>query len=227
MSNQDRMCPVRCLVPGLVAAMLFAWGCSAPGPQSEAVDGPDAASAEDSGGLPTKGDDSGLGTKGDDGGLGTKGDDGGLGTKGDDGGLGTQGDDGGLATMGDAGTGTEDAGMPGAPDAGEMDACFACAEKRCGLQVNACLQSPACVEEGNCDLTCLTGAAGPFGAPNPHCIQSCTKDPRATGELLAAVECGFSVCPRECLRPLISCGGDAGAPHEVGCPIERALGMPH
>ena len=237
MSTQYPMRSVCSLVPGLFAAMLFAYGCSGagPGPGSEAVDGPNAASTGASEGLPTKGDDSGLGTKGDDSGLGTKGDDSGLGTKGDDGGLGTNGDDGGLGTKGDdggagtedAGTGTEDAGMPGSPDAGGMDACFACAEKRCGLQVNACLQSPACVEEGDCDLTCLSGTTGPFGAPNPHCVQSCNKNPRATGELLAAVTCGFSVCPLECLRPLISCGGDGGPPGEVGCPIGRTGAVPH
>jgi hypothetical protein len=221
---QHPMRPVRSLVPGLVVAIVFACACSGPGPESEAVDGLDAASAEDSQGLPTKGDDGGLGTKGDDSGLGTKGDDGGLGTKGDDSGLGTM-DDGGSGTE-DAGSGTEDAGMPGAEDAGEVNECLACAEKRCALQVNACLQSPACVEEGNCDLTCLTGSAGPFGAPDPHCVQSCTKDPRAAEELLAALTCGFSVCPRECLRPLISCGGDAGAPVEVGCPLRRSGGVP-
>src|SRR5580704_10394999 len=184
MSTQYPMRRVCSLGPGLVAAMVFACGCSGPGPESAAVDGLDAASAADSEGLPTKGDDSGLGTKGDDSGLGTKGDDSGLGTKGDDGGLGTMDDDAGSGTE-DAGTGIEDAGVPAAPDAGGMDECFACAEKRCGLQVNACLRSPACVEEGDCDLACSIGTPGPFGAPNPHCIQSCTKDPRVAAELLA------------------------------------------
>ncbi len=211
---------VPCVVPALVAAALFACGCSASGPQSQAFQ-PSSAVSQDDGGLPTKGDDdSGLGTK-DDGGLGTK-DDGGLGTK-DDGGLGTN-DDGGLGTNDDgggttdAGTGSTDAGTSGPPDAGgDMNACFACAEQRgCVAQVNACEHSQSCVDEGKCDLGCLS--SGPLGTLNPRCLESCSTDWQATQALLAAVTCGFRVCPVECLRPLISCGGDAGVePMEPGC----------
>jgi hypothetical protein len=194
-------------VPGVGAALALAilvtCGCSpaAPAPESDAVDSMDAASESDSPGLPTKDEDSGLGDK-----------DAGLGTK--DAGLGTE-DAGETADAGpgvqDAGPGTEDAGMTGTADAGGMDECFACAEAKCAVPVNACLHSSACVEEGNCDLGCFTGAAGVLGVPNPRCVQSCTKDPLATQELLAAVTCGFAVCPKECLRVLTSCGGDAGA----------------
>jgi hypothetical protein len=187
-------------VPALVGVILLACGCSSAGPGSQAVDPADEATASDSGGLPTKGEDSGLGTK-DDSGLGTK-DDSGLGTN-EDAGPGTE----------DAGSGGPDAGMPVLPDAGGgMNECFACAEQRgCSVQVNACVHSQACVEEGSCDLMCLE-SAGPFGALNPHCVQSCTTDWHATQDLLAAVTCGFRVCPVECLRPLLSCGGDAGVP---------------
>jgi hypothetical protein len=190
--------------------------------------GPADESIAVDGGLPTKGDDAGVGTK-DDSGLGTK-DDSGLGTK-DDSGLGTN-DDGGTGMTGedsgttteDSGSGTVDAGMPG----GGMGACFACAEQRgCKLQVNACVASPACAEEGTCDQACF----GSFGVVNPHCIQSCTTNLRATEDLLAAVTCGFRVCPRECLLPLISCGGDAGAapmePVDPGCPFAHLPGAPH
>ncbi len=215
-------------VPALVSVILLACGCSsAAGPQSQtaapaggAQAPADVAQEADDGGLPTK-DDGGVDTK-DDSGLGTK-DDGGLGTK-DDAGLGT--DDAGTGTP-DAGAGTADAGMPGLPDAGGgMNECFACAEQRgCLVQVNACVHSPACVQEGSCDLMCLE-STGPF--VNPHCIESCSTDWHATQDLLAAVTCGFRVCPLECLRPLISCGGDAGLPGPVdpgkpGCPLGRAL----
>ncbi len=212
-------------VPALVSVILFACGCSSTGPQpqSQTAAPADEALGDDSGGLPTK-DDGGVDPK-DDSGLGTT-DDGGLGTK-DDSGLGT--DDAGTGTPPDAGTGTADAGMPGLPDAGGgMNECFACAEQRgCAVQVNACVHSPACVQEGSCDLTCLE-SAGPFGAVNPHCIQSCTTDWHATQDLLAAVTCGFRVCPLECLRPLISCGGDAGAPGPLdpgkpGCALDHTL----
>ncbi len=210
-------------VSALVGVILLACGCSSSaGPQSQAVGPADEALAADSGGLPTK-DDGGVDTK-DDSGLGTK-DDGGLGTK-DDAGLGTN--DAGTGTP-DAGAGTADAGMPGLPDAGGgISECFACAEQRgCMVQVNACVHSPACVEEGSCDLMCLE-SAGPFGAVNSHCVQSCSTDWHATQDLLAAVTCGFRVCPLECLRPLISCGLDAGAPGPVnpgkpGCLLDHPL----
>jgi hypothetical protein len=221
-------------VPALVGVILLACGCSSAGPESQAVDpAAEATPAAGSGGLPTKGD-GGLGTK-DDGGLGTK-DDAGLGTK-DDSGLGTN-DDSGLGTN-DAGPGTEDAGggvadagMPVPPDAGgEMNECFACAEQRgCAVQVNTCVHSPACAEEGSCDLACL--GSGPFGGLDPHCVQSCSTDWHATQELLAAVACGFRVCPKECLRPLISCEGDAGVPGgpldpgKPACPFAAAV-LPH
>jgi hypothetical protein len=216
---------VPCVVPALVAAALFACGCSASGPQSQTFEPSSEFSQDDGGGLPTKGDDGGLGDK-DDSGLGTK-DDGGLGTK-DDSGLGT-GDDAGEGTT-DAGSGSTDAGTSTPPDAGgDMNACFACAEQRgCQVQVNACVHSASCVDEGKCDLGCLS--SGPFGALNPRCIESCSTDWHATQELLAAVTCGFRVCPVECLRPLISCGGDAGAgpvdPMEPGCIYGHGV-VPH
>ena len=193
MQTQYPMRQVPCVGAALALAILVTCGCSpaAPAPESDAVDSMDAASESDSPGLPTKDEDSGLGDK-----------DAGLGTK--DAGETADAEPG----MQDAGAPTEDAGMTGTADAGGMDECFACAEARCALPVNACLHSSACVEEGNCDLACLTGSAS---APNPRCVQSCTKDPLATQELLAAVTCGFAVCPKECLHVLISCGGDAGA----------------
>jgi hypothetical protein len=210
-------------VPALVSVILLACGCSSAGPQGQTVATPaDEALGADSG-LPTK-DDGGVDTK-DDSGLGTK-DDGGLGTK-DDSGLGTN-DDAGTGTQ-DAGAGTPDSGMPPLPDAGGgMNECFACAEQRgCSVQVNACVHSPACVQEGSCDLMCLE-STGPFSAVNLHCVQSCSTDWHATQDLLAAVTCGFRVCPLECLRPLISCGVDAGAPGPIdpgkpGCVPDHAL----
>jgi hypothetical protein len=214
------------LAPALIAVIAVAGGCSAPGPESgpgaNSTLAPAAAAAGDDAGLPTKGgDDGGLGTKGDDGGLGTKGDDGGLGTKGDDGGLGTNGDSG--SGTEDAGTGGQDAGGMTTPDAGGgLGACFACAEQRgCKVPVQTCVNSPACMQEGSCDLACLTAPGAHFGGPDPRCVASCSSDWHATEELLAAVSCGFRVCPIECIRPLISCGGDAGAgrmePVEPGC----------
>jgi hypothetical protein len=215
-------------LPALVAAILLASGCSAPPGASasaatiQAGSDPaaDADTQDSGGGLPTK-DEAGVGTK-DDSGLGTK-DDSGLGTK-DDSGLGTK-DDSGVATNDGGGTvdagSASDAGSSAPPDAGnEMDDCLSCAERRgCMAQVNECLHSPDCVDEGKCDLACLTSS--PFGAPNPHCIESCAKSWDATEDLLAAVTCGFHVCPAECLRPLVSCGGDAGAGHvepsQPGC----------
>lgn len=207
----------------LAAAVLLASGCSAPPGASGAggasvataqasSDPADADTQDSGGGLPTK-DEAGVGSK-DDSGLGTK-DDSGLGTK-DDSGVATN-DAGGTVDAGSA----SDAGSSAPPDAGnEMDDCLTCAERRgCKAQVDECVQSPACVDEGKCDLACLTSS--PFGAVNPRCIESCAKNWDATEDLLAAVACGFHVCPKECLRPLISCGGDAGAGHiepsEPGC----------
>jgi hypothetical protein len=103
----------------------------------------------------------------------------------------------------DSGPGTSEGGTEdaGAPDAGGVLGCFACAEERCAKPVNACLGSSACVEEGTCDLACL-------GAPfNPLCFESCAKNQRATQELLSAVSCAFSVCPQQCLSVLTSSGG--------------------
>jgi hypothetical protein len=206
-------------LPALVVAIFLASGCSAPPGATAATtqassDPADGDTQDSGGGLPTKGDDAGVGTK-DDSGLGTK-DDSGLGTK-DDSGVATN-DAGGTVDAGSAGG---DAGSAAPPDAGnDMDDCFACAERRgCMAQVNECVQSSACVDEAKCDLACLTSS--PTGALNPHCIESCAKSWDATEDLLAAVTCGFHVCPKQCLRPLISCGGDAGAGHvepsEPGC----------
>jgi hypothetical protein len=204
---------VPCRAVALASVMLFACGCIAPA-STEVVDAVDLDASAGDGGLPTKGDkDAGIGEK--EGGLGMK--DASLGT--DD--SGSAADDGGMATddsgMGirDAGPGPEDAGMQS--DAGGMNECFACAEKKCAVEVNACLRSPACVEEGNCHLMCLGASAGPLGVPDPRCVQACTKNLQATQELLAAVTCGFTVCPVQCLRPLTSCGGDAGG---FGVPVE-------
>jgi len=185
-----------------VAAMLLVGGCGPATPDSGG--GGDAVDpAADSGPMTLPKKDAAADTK--DSGLETK--DSGLGTK--DSGLDTKD---GAPGMDDPDAGdVEDAGTmdpPDPPDAGEMNECFACAQARCAVQVNACTGSPACVEEGNCDLMCLTASGG----VNAHCVQACTKDLRAAAKLLAAVTCGFKVCPRECLRPLISCGQDAGAP---------------
>jgi hypothetical protein len=172
---------------------------------------------KDDSGLGTK-DGSGLGTK-DDAGLGVMdsgpgaedattqdagpgtedagpgGQDSGSGLQ--DSGSGSQDSGPGDSGPGDSGpgdSGPEDAGMPG-PDAGGIVGCFVCAEQRCAPRVNACLSSPACVEEGTCDLDCLAGSGG--GGLN--CFQSCAKDPRTTQRLLAAVRCAFTMCPTECL----------------------------
>jgi hypothetical protein len=214
-SEHTRVRQVPCGAVALVGVMLFACGCTAP-TSPEVADAVDVDASTDDGGLPTKGDkDAGVGDK--EGGLGMK--DAGLGTED----SGSAGDDGGTTIedagtgIHDAGTGPEDAGMPGQPDAGEMNECFACAEKKCAVEVNACLRSPACVEEGNCDLMCLGASAGPLAVPDPRCVQACTKNLQATQELLAAVTCGFTVCPVQCLRPLASCGGDAGG---FGVPVK-------
>jgi hypothetical protein len=202
-------------------AILLVSGCSAPpggaassgGAASQAVDPVDGSPQDSGGGLPTKGE-AGVGTK-DDSGLGTK-DDSGLGTK-DDSGL-PAADAGGTMDAGSAGG--DASSSPSADAGGEVDECFACAARRgCAVQVNECIHSSACMAEGKCDLACLTSS--PFGGVNPHCIESCSNGWDATEDLLAAVTCGFHVCPAECLRPLISCGGDAGTdrmePMEPGC----------
>jgi hypothetical protein len=111
----------------------------------------------------------------------------------------------------DSGRGGEDSGT-GSPDAGSgIVACFACAEQQCGTRVNACVGSPACVAEGECDLGCLTGSGkGAIGVLNPRCFQSCTKDLLANQELLSAVSCAFSACPKECVSALDPFLGGAG-----------------
>jgi hypothetical protein len=225
---------VLCVAPALVAVILVA--CGGRGSLDPGVEALAPAIDESDAGLPTKPLDAGLGTK-DDSGLGTK-DDSGLGTK-DDSGVGTK-DDSGLGTE-DAGTGTDDAGPtndsgpgtndsgaddsgpgtndsgtsdsgPGTndsgtsgTDAGGTDACFACAEQKCGKQTNACISSPACVKEGECDLACLGHGL------NPLCFESCTKNRVANQELLSAVSCAFTFCPKECLGDLASFGVGAGA----------------
>jgi hypothetical protein len=204
---------IPCVAPAAVALMVFACGCSAAVPDDVVA----AAADEDAeAGLPTKGDkDAGLGEK--EGGLGEK--EGGLGEK--DGGVGpgddasTGSDDAGLGRI-DAGS-VVDAGMPPPEDGGGLNACLACAEKRCGPIVNACVASPSCVEEGDCDSTCLR-TAGNSLVTDARCVAACAAEHPATAQLLAAVTCGFEVCPVECLRTLISCGGnpsDAGHPLEV------------
>lgn len=197
------------LAPALVALTLVACAPVSVAPEVESL-------ADTDGGLPTKGDDGGLDTK--DSGLDTK--DSGLGDK--DGGLGTddagsEPDDAGTGT-GDAGTGADDAGMMGFPDAGESDRCLECAEARCGILASACLGSSACLDEGKCDLLCLEGThvtsqqiagrdMGQLSALNPHCFQSCSKDPHAAQALSVAVTCAVALCPKECLNPLSMCGG--------------------
>jgi hypothetical protein len=111
----------------------------------------------------------------------------------------------------DSGPGGEDSGT-GSPDGGSgIVTCFACAEQRCGTRVNSCADSPACVAEGECDLGCLAGSGkGAIGALNPHCFQSCTKDLLANQELLSAVSCAFTACPKECVSALDPFLGGAG-----------------
>jgi hypothetical protein len=239
------------LGPVLVAVLLVACGRSTLQPVNDTLEVSDS-------GLPTK-DDSGLGTK-DDSGLGTK-DDAGLGTK-DDAGLGTKdsglgADDAGMGDAGpgtedsgpgikdagsgtedsgpgteDAGPGPEDAGMPGVPDAGGILGCFACAEQRCAPRVNACVSSPACVEEGTCDLNCLIGSGrgpGGFGGFNPTCFQSCVKDQQTTRRLLAAVSCAFALCQKDCLgalTPLVGGGSGPGGSSGLGGLGGNGVGSP-
>jgi hypothetical protein len=208
---------IPCVAPAAVALMVFACGCSAAVPAVPDDVAAAAAAADDGGdaGLPTKGDnDAGLGEK--EGGLGEK--EGGLGEK--EGGVGP-GDDASIGP-GDAGSGSDDAGsaadagMPPPQDGGGLNACLACAEKRCGPIVNTCVDSPSCVEEGDCDLTCLR-MAGNSLVTDARCVQSCAAQHPATPQLLAAVTCGFEVCPVECLRTLISCGGN---PSDAGHPVQ-------
>jgi|SRR5580704_4408776 hypothetical protein len=208
MSSQYQLHHLRSVAPALVALIVAACATTAPDAQVEADD--------TEGGLPTKPldggvetKDSGLGTK--DSGLGIK--DSGLGTKDsgletDDAGAGT--DDGGPVTE-DSGPGTEDSGAGTSdsgtragdagmspPDAGAMGECFACAEQRCGNVATACVRSPACVQEGECDLACLA-LQGPLPLLGRLCFESCTRDLRANQELIAAVTCAFALCPKECL----------------------------
>jgi hypothetical protein len=211
---------VRFAVPALVALIVVACGRSAIEPDEAALAVSDDAGVdmEDSG-LGTKPLDGGVGTK--DAGEGTK--DAGLPTK--DSGLetrdsgpagdddsGSAGDDSGVGNdaaagssdagtaPGDAGTGPSDAGMTGSPDAGPADSCFACAEQRCAAQTNLCLSSPACVTEGNCDLACLSAGKNPLASS--RCISSCTKNLQANLELISAVGCGLTLCPKECFPVL-------------------------
>lgn len=111
----------------------------------------------------------------------------------------------------DSGPGGEDSGA-GSPDGGSgIVACLACAEQRCGAHVNACVGSPACVAESECDLGCLTGSGkGAIGVLNPRCFQSCTKDLLANQELLSAVSCAFTACSKECVSALNPFLGGAG-----------------
>jgi hypothetical protein len=225
------MLHVTCVAPvSLAVSMLVAGGCSPAAPASASPDSVTADAVDDSGAKGEK--DAGVDMK-DDGGLDMK--DGGLGTR-DDAGV---GDDGGVASedggsgavdaghMGAVDAGPADAGMASGPDAGgNMNACLACAEARCTLPVNACLHSAACVDEGDCDLKCFDEAGGHFPGANSRCIEACTKDALATQQLLAALTCGFWVCPVECLVPLVSCGGTPSAeppPGAPGCPA-KALG---
>ncbi len=105
--------------------------------------------------------------------------------------------------------------MTGVPDAGGVDPCFACAEDRCGTLTSACLGSPACVEESQCNLTCLgnsVGVAGEgaWGFRGLECFESCAKDAQASQHMLAAVTCAFTLCPKECLPPSGGGGGGLG-----------------
>jgi hypothetical protein len=208
---------VRSAAPALVALVLVACGRSAIEPEEAALAVSDDAGIEmEDSGLGTKPLDAGVGTK--DAGVGTK--DAGLPTK--DSGLGTAdsgaagdddsgsaGDDSGVGSddaatgtndagtgMNDAATGTNDAGT-GMNDAGPPNSCFACAEQKCAVQTNLCLSSPACVTEGTCDLACLSAGKSPL-ATN-RCISSCTKNLQANLELISAVSCGLTLCPKECL----------------------------
>ena len=129
---------ILCVAPALAAGVLAA--CGGRGPLDTDIESYDSA---DAAGLTTPGDDE-IEPGGDSGTRPTKPLDGGADSK--------------------------EAGTPGSPgrrvcrafqacraDAGGIVGCFACAEDSCGTQVNACVGSPACVEEGTCDLMCLGG----------------------------------------------------------------------
>jgi len=208
-----------CVLSGL-AVLLLASGCLAPtATPMEAVADVDDASVDDAG-KPTKGEkDAGVGDK-DDSGLGEK--DAGIGDK-DDGGGPTDdaasGEDAGSGSTADAGGG---GGMMGTPDAGnEMNACFACAQQRCSLQVNACEHAAGCAEEWQCDLACFESAGDHF-LSGSRCVASCTKDPVSTAKLLAAATCAFLACPVECLHTFTACGGDP----DMGRPMEPPTSGP-
>jgi hypothetical protein len=118
----------------------------------------------------------------------------------------------------DAGPGTIDAG---APDAGGILGCLDCAGQKCGPRVNACVSSSACIAEGMCDRSCLTGSGsgrgpGAFGGLNFRCFESCTKDQQANQELLQAVSCAFASCPQECLGALTPFTGGGGGLGGIG-----------
>ncbi len=125
--------PVLCVAPGVVTVVLVA--CGGRGPLDTdiaAYDAPDAA------GLTVLGPGEGTEPKAEAG-----------------------------AKPMDAGASTKDAKAPTGPgipglseDAGGIAGCFACAEDKCGTQVNACASSPACVAEGTCGLGCVTGLTG-------------------------------------------------------------------
>ncbi len=128
--------PVLSVAPGVVTLVLVA--CGGRGPLDTdiaAYDAPDAA------GIANLGPGEGTGPKADAG-----------------------------AKPADAGMSAKDAKAPGTPgipgfpglseDAGGILGCFACAEDKCGTQVNACVSAPACVTEGTCGLGCVTGLTG-------------------------------------------------------------------
>lgn len=212
-----------------LALMLVAAGCSPAGPGA-APDSVTADAVDDSGAKGEK--DAGADMK-DDGGLDMK--DGGVGTR-DDAGVGMEdagsgAEDAGTVDAGSMDAGPKDAGMASGPDAGgSMNACLTCAEARCTTPVNACLHSSACVDEGDCDLKCFDEAGGHFPGANSKCIEACAKSALATQQLLAALTCGFWVCPAECLLPLTSCGGTTGAeppPGAPGCPGKAPGAVSH
>lgn len=207
---------ILCVAPALAAGVLAA--CGGRGPLDTDIESYDSA---DAAGLTTPGDDE-IEPGGDSGTRPTKPLDGGADSKE-------------AGTPGSPGS----PGLPGLPglsaDAGGIVGCFACAEDSCGTQVNACVGSPACVEEGTCDLMCLGGGttgggladggttggglaggglaggglAG-LGGLNLSCFQSCTKDQQASQELLTAVTCTFGSCGTQCLSALGGAGGGLG-----------------
>jgi hypothetical protein len=130
------------------------------------------------------------------------------------------------------------AGFPGlSEDAGGILGCFACAEGKCGAQVNACVGVPACITEGTCGLGCLLGigvatdaggipAAGGamgggvagLGNVNLPCLQACDTNVQANADLFAALECTFTSCSSECLSALTPLGGGPGGLGGLGEP---------